>query len=107
MVGSFTSLFVVCECARWRSRSLLSVLYFPLPFFAVAAYRLFWVANAIWSHQRRLLEAYYRADKVLSCGGGNFYADRAFSPFFICSLLTLAFALGLKNGYYVTNPSDQ
>jgi colanic acid/amylovoran biosynthesis protein len=43
--------------------------------------------------QRRLLQAYYEADLVLSCGGGNFYAHRSLSPGLIWALLTLGFAV--------------
>jgi colanic acid/amylovoran biosynthesis protein len=45
--------------------------------------------------QRELLEAYYTADLVLSCGGGNFYSDRPLSIALIWSLLTLGFAVAL------------
>lgn len=42
-----------------------------------------------------LLQAYYDADIVLSCGGGNFYAYRRFSPAFLWSAMTLWFAIWL------------
>ena len=98
VVGSFTSWFVECQGARWRAKPFLSVVYLLLLLFAVAVFRLFrWQLRFGSRDQRRLLDAYYRADKVLSCGGGNFYAHRVFSPFFICALLTLAFAEGLTS----------
>lgn len=45
--------------------------------------------------QGQLLEAYYQADLVLSCGGGNFYAHHSPSPAFFWNLMTLALARGL------------
>lgn len=44
---------------------------------------------------QQLLVAYYDADVVLSCGGGNFYAYRRFSPAFLWTTLSVAFALWL------------
>lgn len=49
--------------------------------------------GADWLQQ--LLAAYYAADVVLSCGGGNFYAYRPLSPAFLWSTLSVAFALWL------------
>ncbi|MGB9620616.1 MAG: polysaccharide pyruvyl transferase family protein [Armatimonadota bacterium] len=64
---------------------------------AVFLFRLFRF-RFMWgtAQQRSLLAAYYDADLVLSCGGGNFYAHRPLSPAFIWALLSLAFALALR-----------
>jgi colanic acid/amylovoran biosynthesis protein len=45
--------------------------------------------------QRALLSAYYDADLVLSCGGGNFYAYRTVCIAFLWALLCVAFASAL------------
>ena len=49
----------------------------------------------LWGNpaQRALLRAYYQADLILSCGGGNFYAARPFSPGFVMGLLTIGWPL--------------
>ncbi|MGD2165209.1 MAG: polysaccharide pyruvyl transferase family protein [Anaerolineae bacterium] len=75
----------------WRkSRALVSLV---LLLVAAAAYRVLSLRLLFGdSRQRDLLNAYYDADLVLSCGGGNFYAHRPMSPSFFWSLLTLAFA---------------
>ena len=64
-----------------------------LLFCAATAYRLFGI-ELRWGtpEQRRLLDCYYQADLILSCGGGNFYAHRPLSPALIWALLSLAFA---------------
>ncbi len=95
-VGSLTSWVIKVQGGHWRGRPALASLYVGLLAACVLGYRM---ANRRLQFgspgQRRLLAAYYEADLVLSCGGGNFSADRWLSPFFIWALLTLAFALGL------------
>jgi colanic acid/amylovoran biosynthesis protein len=81
---------------RWRKRAFLMPLTAGLLLWATAGYRLLG-ARIQWGtpEQRRLLNCYYDADLILSCGGGNFYAHRSLSPALIWALLTLAFAVGL------------
>lgn len=63
---------------------------------SVVGYRLAHTGLQLGSgKQRKLLSAYYSADLVLSCGGGNFYAHRPASPAFFWALVTLAFAIAL------------
>jgi colanic acid/amylovoran biosynthesis protein len=45
--------------------------------------------------RRNLLNAYYEADLVLSCGGGNFYAHHSPSPGFLWALAAIALPLGM------------
>lgn len=80
----------------WKSKS------WQLPFFAALlglcafVYRYFGRKLYFGSQQQRTLQAaYYAADLVLSCGGGNFYANSATSPAYLWSLLTVAFAVAL------------
>lgn len=96
VVGSVTTWVVRQHAGQWRARRLTALLVLGWLAFVTVAYRLF-NSRMIWgpAEQRRLLVAYYNADLVLSCGGGNFYAHRSFSPFFIWALLSLGLALGL------------
>lgn len=80
----------------WRKR--LWMLPFQLLILCgiAIAYRHFHIRVRIlpgWLQQ--LLTAYYDADLVLSCGGGNFYAYRRFSPAFFWTTLSVAFAIWL------------
>lgn len=96
VLGSFTRWVYRLEDARWRRRLGAMAGHALLLACAGTAYRLF-RGRLRWGsrEQRRLLDAYYDADVVLSCGGGNFYADRPLSPFLIWALLALAFAIVL------------
>lgn len=80
----------------WRKRLwLLPFQLLTLCGLAIA-YRYFRIRTRVgpeWLQQ--LLTAYYDADRVLSCGGGNFYAYRRFSPAFLWTMLSVAFAIGL------------
>lgn len=80
----------------WRKRFWLLPLQLVLLGGLAIAYRHFHHSirlGASWLQQ--LLAAYYAADVVLSCGGGNFYAYRRLSPAFLWSMLSVAFALWL------------
>ncbi len=96
VIGSFTTWIARLSGRRWQIRRALMVANAALLTLAAAIYRLlgrrFWFGS---TNGRRLLAAYYDADLVLSCGGGNFYAYRPFSPFFVWAVLALAFPLGL------------
>ena len=95
-VGSLTSWIAYLESGRWRARVVLAPIYLLWLSVAAAAYRLLGVRLRVGSRdKRRLLSAYYSADLVLSCGGGNFYAHRSFSPFFIWAIITLGFAVAI------------
>ncbi|MFV2044189.1 MAG: polysaccharide pyruvyl transferase family protein [Anaerolineales bacterium] len=96
IVGSLTSWVAYLENGRWHARVALAPIYLLWLTTAAAAYRLLGVRlKAGDRDKRRLLSAYYAADCVLSCGGGNFYAHRSFSPFFIWAILTLGFAVAI------------
>lgn len=96
LVGSLTTWVVHNRAGRWRARVFAAPLYLGLLIVAIAGYRLFKTKILFASaEQRRLLTAYYDADLVLSCGGGNFYAHRLLSPFFIWAIFSLGLALCL------------
>ncbi|MFZ5917802.1 MAG: polysaccharide pyruvyl transferase family protein [Chloroflexota bacterium] len=95
-VGSLTTWVARLDEGRWRARVLAVPLYLFLLTLSVLLHRFFRLRLLFGSEEkRRLLLAYYTADLVLSCGGGNLYAHAPLSPFFLWSLLTLALALGL------------
>lgn len=80
----------------WRRRFWLLPLQLVILGGLAIAYRCFHLRvriGAKWLQQ--LLAAYYEADLVLSCGGGNFYAYRRISPAFLWTTLSVAFALWL------------
>lgn len=96
ITGSLTTWFARIDKGRWRARVLATPVYLLLLMLSVLLYRLFGLKVLFGSDEKhRLLSAYYTADLVLSCGGGNFYAHTIISPFFLCSLLSLGLALGL------------
>lgn len=95
-IGSLTAWVVRNHQGHWRARWFLAPLYLGLLMLAIVSYRLLKTKMQFGAlEQRQLLLAYYDADLVLSCGGGNFYAQRVFSPFFICALFSLALAIYL------------
>lgn len=57
----------------------------------------------LWGNgqKRCLLAAYYEADMVLSCGGGNLYAHHSPSPAFFWALMAPGFALALDKPVYL------
>ena len=86
-------------CARpdlgiWRPYAARMLVQAGLMLVAATCHRLFG-RRLYWGspEQRHLLQAYYEADLVLSCGGGNFYAHRELSFGLIWALLTLGFAV--------------
>lgn len=96
VLGSLATWVADPAQARWRTRAYLMPFVAGLLFCATLAYRLFGIELRWGSQeQRRLLDCYYHADLVLSCGGGNFYAHRSLSPALIWALLSLAFAVVL------------
>jgi colanic acid/amylovoran biosynthesis protein len=99
VVGSLTCWVIDRANGRWRWRRPQVVIYVGLLALAVGLYRALKVKFLFGSaEQRRLLGAYYSADLVLSCGGGNFYAYRSFSIAYLWALATLwlAWALGKR-----------
>ncbi|MGB0388505.1 MAG: polysaccharide pyruvyl transferase family protein [Ardenticatenaceae bacterium] len=96
VVGSLATWVVERKEEEWRWRKVLFVLYAGLLAMAAVVYRISRVRIRFGNRQQRaLLNAYYDADLVLSCGGGNFYAHGSLSIALFCSLLTLAFAKAL------------
>lgn len=96
VVGSLATWVADPAHGQWRKRAYLMPITLVLLISAVFFYRLFRL-RLTWGtlQQRSLLAAYYDADLVLSCGGGNFYAHRPLSPAFVWALLSLDFALAL------------
>jgi colanic acid/amylovoran biosynthesis protein len=79
----------------------------PYAKFAITWFQLAW-AQKIYAitrkpvtfgnpEQRRTLRAFYSADLILSCGGGNFFSNKKFGIFIpiISQLMALNFAVGL------------
>lgn len=96
VVGSLTTWTLDREHHEWRWKKWSLLLYTCLLACAAVMYRLRGRKLLFGRpEQRKLLQAYYDADLVISCGGGNFYAHRRFSVALIWSLFTLAFALVL------------
>lgn len=89
-VDSLATWFGDPQQGQWR-RGLWRYPYYILLLCCVAlTYRLGRVRLYFGTPQQRaLLTAYYEADLVLSCGGGNFYAERPLSPAFLIALLTI------------------
>jgi colanic acid/amylovoran biosynthesis protein len=86
-----------CRLGLWRKRFYL--MPFVLLFLCLSAilYRFFSTRlNLGSSDKSKLLDAYYDADLVLSCGGGNFYAHGPLSPGFVWNIVTVGFAVGLN-----------
>lgn len=96
VLGSFTSWVYRLDQARWHRRPGAMLRHALLLTCAALGYRLFH-GRLRWgsAEQKQLLTAYYEADVVLSCGGGNFYADRLLSPFLFWALMALIFAVAL------------
>lgn len=96
IVGSLTTWVVYLKDGRWHARLSAAPTYFPLLILAALLYRFFRIKFVFGSQEkRRLLSAYYAADLVISCGGGNFYAHFWISPFFLLSLTALGMAVAL------------
>ena len=95
-LGSFTSWVERVVDGRFRGRIAQMPVYAVLLLLAALLFRLTRRRLTFGSReQRRLLEAYYEADLVLSCGGGYFFAYKPLSPFFVWALAALAFPLAL------------
>jgi colanic acid/amylovoran biosynthesis protein len=85
-----------CRLGLWRQRFFLTPFVILFLCLAVILYRLINARLRLWSQDmNELLAAYYNADLVMSCAGGNFYANSMLSPGFIWNLITLGFAIGL------------
>ena len=93
---SFTAWVERLRGGRWRGSLAAMALHALLLTLAAAGFRLFGL-RPVWgaADKRALLRAYYDADLVLSCGGGNFYSYKAASPFLLWALLALLFAAAL------------
>jgi len=86
-----------CRLGLWRKRFYLTPLILLFLCLSAILYRLFNFRLHLGSQKKnQLLDAYYNADLVLSCGGGNFYAHGPLSPGFVWNLITIGFAVGLK-----------
>ncbi len=96
VVGSLCTWVADCRMGRWRRGILRMALYALLLLVASLLYRLWRVRLLLRNVERRkLLNAYYEADLVLSCGGGNFYAHHSPSPGFLWALAAVALPLGM------------
>ena len=92
VVGSFVTWAYRLQDSRWRGqRWLIPLILLGLPLIALT-YRVLGLQILAGNEQkRRLLSAYYSADLVLSCGGGNFYAHKRLSSFLLLALSALVF----------------
>jgi colanic acid/amylovoran biosynthesis protein len=102
VVSSLTTWALSLQDRRWRLR----LPHIPIDIFnlllATILYRLKRRKYLFGSdEQRKLLSAYYNADVILSCGGGNFIAYRSFSPFFLWGLLALWLATSLDKKVFM------
>lgn len=96
VAGSLITWVARLQDGRWQFAPLRMILYLVLLSLAALTHRLLgWQTTWGTEEQRRLLAAYYEADLVLSCGGGNFYAYRRLSPFLLWNLCALIFAVVL------------
>lgn len=96
VVGSLCTWVADCRMGLWRRGILRMVLYALLLLIVSVLYRLWRVRLHLRNvERRRLLNAYYDADLVLSCGGGNFYAHHSPSPGFLWALAAIALPLGM------------
>ena len=94
VVGSLTTWVVDRECWHWnKARLMLYALLLPILAGARRWLHVNWLIGL--ASQRELLTAYYDADLVLSCGGGNFYAHHSPSIAYLWSLATMWLALAL------------
>ncbi len=85
-----------CGLGNWRGSLIKTPFYLLVLMFSIIAFRLFQIRLRIGSFEKkRLLNSFYSADLVLSCGGGNLYADHSLSPSFLWALITLAYPIGL------------
>jgi colanic acid/amylovoran biosynthesis protein len=99
VTGSLTTWAIRLRDRKWSYRFIRFPFDMLRLFIVVCLYR--WGKRKSLfgtNDQRRLLSAYYHADLVLSCGGGNFSAYRKISPFFLMGLaaLQLAYCLNKK-----------
>jgi len=97
VTGSLTTWAIQLRDRRWYYRFIRFPFDMLRLFVAVCLYR--WGKRKSLfgtNDQRRLLSAYYNADLVLSCGGGNFSAYRVISPFFMMGLVALQLASCLQ-----------
>jgi colanic acid/amylovoran biosynthesis protein len=96
-IGSFQTWVVNRQGGKWQPNKVLAMLYPFVLLFSAFIFRCF-RARLLFGNleQRRLLETYYSADLVLSCGGGNFYSNKKLLGFgFLWTILELAFAMML------------
>lgn len=85
-----------CRLGMWRKRFYLTPFVILFLCLSASLFRLLRFELHTGSIEKdRLLAAYYKADLILSCGGGNFYAHGPISPGFVWNLITVGFALGL------------
>jgi colanic acid/amylovoran biosynthesis protein len=96
VVSSLCSWVADCRLGLWRSRLYRMPFYLIVLLVLIVAFRLFKLELTTPDpEKKRLLNAYYKADVVISCGGGNFYAHHKASPSLFWALATIAFAIGL------------
>lgn len=97
VIASFTAWVMYIKNGHWRARLSAAIIDIPLLILAALLYRLLRVKLLFGTKEKRhLLSAYYDADLVVSCGGGNLYAHFWLSPFFLMSLMALGFAIIIK-----------
>lgn len=96
VVGSLCNWVADCRLGNWGGTLVKTPFYLILLSFYAIAYRIFGL-NILWGvkEKKQLLAGSYQADLVLSCGGGNLYANHSRSPSFFWHLMSLLFPLAL------------
>lgn len=94
VLGSFTTWFTDRREGGWTVQKGLSIFYLLTLGCAVLTQQMSKKRVSFGNEaQRALLEAYYDADLILSCGGGNFYSEKLPGLGFIWSLVMLGFGV--------------
>ncbi|MEM2890192.1 MAG: polysaccharide pyruvyl transferase family protein [Candidatus Hadarchaeum sp.] len=94
VVGSIGNWFADCRKGNFRSKLPLALFNLFLLILTGLLFRYFRIRFYFGSREQKfLLQAYYEADLILSCGGGNLYAYRSISPALIWHLVALIFPL--------------
>lgn len=85
-----------CRYGKYKKALYRFPSYLLLLIIAAILFRRFHFRLLFGSPEKRnLLLAYYETNIVLSCGGGNFYADNKLSPALLSGLMAIAFPIAL------------
>ncbi|MCB9419220.1 MAG: polysaccharide pyruvyl transferase family protein [Ardenticatenaceae bacterium] len=85
-----------CQTGNWHNSLIKTPVVLAILFIYAFAFRVFGLRLRLGVHEKQhLMTAYYDADLVLSCGGGNFYANHPLSPSFFWNLIAIALSIAL------------